>query len=101
MYVDGLNHNLLSVSQMCDQWNEVVFRSKECVVHEIDIGKTISKGTRNPSNLYILKRGQEQCYLRKIEEKWLWHRRFGASKIFSNKKIVEKCATINAKFRKC
>ena len=26
MYVDGLKHNLLSVSQMCDQGNEVVFR---------------------------------------------------------------------------
>jgi len=25
MYVDGLKHNLLSVSQMCDQGNEVVF----------------------------------------------------------------------------
>ena len=24
MYVDGLKHNLLSVSQMCDQGNEVV-----------------------------------------------------------------------------
>eukprot|EP00253_Pinus_taeda_P003945 PITA_03945 len=36
MYVDGLKDNLLSVSQMCDQGNEVVFRSKECVVHELD-----------------------------------------------------------------
>ena len=27
MYVDGLKHNLLSVSQMCDQGNEVVFQS--------------------------------------------------------------------------
>jgi len=57
MYVDGLKQNLLSVSQMCDQGNEVVFRSKECVVCEIDIGKTIIKCTRNPSNLYILKGG--------------------------------------------
>jgi len=28
MYVDGLRHNLLSVSQMCDQGTEVVFSSK-------------------------------------------------------------------------
>ena len=28
MYVDGLKHNLLSVSQMCDQGTEVVFSSK-------------------------------------------------------------------------
>jgi len=36
MYVDGLKHNLLSVSQMCDQGNEVVFRSNGCVVRELD-----------------------------------------------------------------
>ena len=59
MYVDGLKHNLLSVSQMCDQGNEVVFRSNGCVVHELDTGETMIKGTRNPSNLYILKGGQK------------------------------------------
>ena len=74
MYVDGLKHNLLSVSQMCDQGNKVVFRSKEGVVLELDTRKTIIKGTRIPSNLYILKGGQEQCYLRKIEENYLWNR---------------------------
>jgi len=77
MYVDGLKHNLVSFSQMCDQGNEVVFRSKECVVCELDTGNTIMKGTRTPSNLYILKDGQEQCYLGKAEENWLWHRRLG------------------------
>ena len=60
MYVDGLKHNLLSVSQMCDQGNEVVFRSNGCVFHELDTGETVIKGTRNPNNLYILKGGQQQ-----------------------------------------
>lgn len=77
MYVDGLNKNLLSVSQMCDQGNEMVFRSQECVVCELDTRKTIIKGTRTLSNLYILKGGQEQWYLGKPEENWLWHRRLG------------------------
>jgi len=54
MYVEGLKHNLLSVSQMCDQINEVMFRSKECVVRQLDTGNNIMKGTRTPSNLYIL-----------------------------------------------
>ena len=53
---------------MCDQGNEVVFRSEECVVRELDTGKTIIKGTRTPSNMYILKGGQEQCYLGKEKE---------------------------------
>ena len=29
MYLDGLKHNMLSVNQMCDQGNEVVFRSTD------------------------------------------------------------------------
>jgi len=59
MYVYGLKHNLLSVSQMCDQGNEVVFRSNRYVVPELDIRKIVIKlGTRTPSNLYILKGGQ-------------------------------------------
>jgi len=35
------------------------------------------KGTRTPNNLYILKGGQQQCYLSKNDENWLWHRRLG------------------------
>ena len=77
MYVDGLKHNLLSVSQMCDQGTEVVFSSKECVVRELDTGKTVIKGTRTLSNLYVLKSCKEQCYLGKSPENWLWHRRLG------------------------
>ena len=75
MYVDGLKHNLLSMSQMCDQGNEVIFSSKECVVRELDTRKTIIKGNRTPRNLYVLKGGQEQCYLGKSSENCLWHRR--------------------------
>ena len=61
MYVDGLRHNLLSASQMCDQGIEVVFSSKERVVHDLDTGKTIIKGKRTPSNLYVLKNFKDQC----------------------------------------
>ena len=50
-YVDGIKHNLLSVSQMCDQGNEVVFRSNRCVLCELDIRNIVIKGTRTPNNL--------------------------------------------------
>ena len=60
IYVDGLKHNLLSVSQMCDQGTEVVFSSKECVVRDLNTSKTIIKGKRTPSNLYVLKNHKEQ-----------------------------------------
>ena len=62
---------------MCDQGNEVVFRSNGCVVHELDTGETVIKVTRTPNNLYILEGGQQLCYLSKNDENWLWHRRLG------------------------
>jgi hypothetical protein len=37
LYVDGLKHNLLSVSQMCDQGHNVLFHSKGCKV--MDVGR--------------------------------------------------------------
>ena len=77
MYVDGLKHNLLSVSQMCDQGTKFFFSSKECVVRDLDTGKAIIKGKRTPNNLYILKNCKEQCYLSKSSENWLCHRRLG------------------------
>ena len=60
MYVNGLKHNLLSVSQMSNQGNEFVFTSKESVVRELDTGKTVIKGTRTPRNLYVLKGVEEK-----------------------------------------
>lgn len=77
LYVDGLKHNLLSVSQMCDQRTEVIFRSNGCFVRDLDTGKTVIKGKRTPNNLYIFEEGEQQCYLSKDDEHWLWHRRLG------------------------
>jgi len=77
LYVDGLKHNLLSVSHMCDQGIEVIFRSNGCSVRDLDTGKTMIKGIRTPNNLYIFEEGQQQCYLSKNDEHWLWHRRLG------------------------
>ena len=68
MYVDGMKHNILSVSEMCDQGNEVIFWSNGCIVRELDIGETMIKGIRTPNNLYILKGGQQQYYLSKNDE---------------------------------
>ena len=67
LYVDGLKHNLLSVSQMCDQGTEVIFRSNGCLVRDLDTGETVIKGERIPNNLYIFEEGQQQCYLSKEE----------------------------------
>jgi len=47
--VDGLQHNLLSVSQLCDKDNLVVFSSKQCLV--VNIGDVVLRGKRH-KNVY-------------------------------------------------
>eukprot|EP00253_Pinus_taeda_P014929 PITA_14929 len=62
---------------MCDNGTEVIFRSDGCSFRDLDTGETVIKGKRTPNNLYIFEEGEQQCYLRKNDEHWLWHRRLG------------------------
>jgi FtsZ-binding cell division protein ZapB len=77
LFVDGLKHNLLSVSQMCDKGCEVLFTAKDCKIKEVSSGKLVAKGVRTENNVYILKEEREECHLSKYNESWLWHRRLG------------------------
>jgi len=49
--VDGLKHNLLSVSQLCDKDNLVVFTSNRCLVVNMDTGDIVLRGKRH-KNMY-------------------------------------------------
>ena len=49
--VDGLKHNMLSVSQLCDNYNLVVFSSKQCLVVDINIGDVVLRGKQH--KMYI------------------------------------------------
>jgi hypothetical protein len=44
--LDGLKHNFLSVSQMCDRGCEVVFTSKDCKIKSVNSGQVVAKGIR-------------------------------------------------------
>ena len=46
LFVDGLTHNLLSVSQVCDRGCEVVFTSKSCKIKYVPSGQLVAKGIR-------------------------------------------------------
>jgi hypothetical protein len=46
LLVDGLKHNLLSVSQMCDRGCEVLFTSKDCKIKSVNSGQVVAKGIR-------------------------------------------------------
>jgi len=49
--VNGLRHNLLSVSQLCDKDNLVVFSPNRCLVVNMNIGDIVLRGKRH-KNVY-------------------------------------------------
>jgi len=53
MYVDGLKHAILSVSQFCDNECELIFRSNECETKNAKSGKIVTKAIRSDSNMSI------------------------------------------------
>ena len=46
LLVNGLKHNLLSISQLCDMGNKVTFYPKNCFVSSLDENKIIFSGER-------------------------------------------------------
>ena len=76
LLVEDMKHNLLSVSQMCDQGHILVFDSKKCEIRKEESRKLVATTIRTPSNIYVLNEiGKEICFLGKGDESWLWGRR--------------------------
>jgi hypothetical protein len=51
LLVEDMKHNLLSVSQMCDQGHKVTFNSQKCDIIKEGPGKLIATTARNSSNI--------------------------------------------------
>jgi hypothetical protein len=78
LLVEDMKHNILSVSQMCDQGHKVTFDSQTCEIRKEGSGKLVATATRTSSNIYVLRKiGNEKCFQGKEYESWLWHRRMG------------------------
>lgn len=52
LYIEGLKHNLLRISQMCDRGYKFTFDSKGCKIKKN--GKIVGQGSRTNNNLYNL-----------------------------------------------
>ena len=79
--VDGLKHNLLSISQLCDNGNKVHFSQDSCFIankESVDILLIVNmKG-----NLYIVDFNSSKvdyltCLLSKasVDDIWIWHKK--------------------------
>nr|GFC30566.1 retrovirus-related Pol polyprotein from transposon TNT 1-94 [Tanacetum cinerariifolium] len=97
-YVEGLNHNLFSVSQVCDANLEVAFWKSICFVRDLQ-GNDLLVGNRGyhlyTNSLQEATSSTPLCLMAKATptQAWLWHRRlshlnFDYINILSKKDIV-------------
>ncbi|KAJ9539014.1 hypothetical protein OSB04_031747 [Centaurea solstitialis] len=78
-YVDGLKHNLISVSQLCDNGMDVMLKIKYCIMYKADTLIKVMRANRK-GDLYLLcfetlEAKEEICLVSSVknEEAWLWH----------------------------
>ena len=79
--VEGLKHNLLSISQFCDRGYNVDFRKDKCLITYKKDEKLALLGVRK-GNLFIAdlsstSDGEMKCFYSKAssEQSWLWHKK--------------------------
>nr|GFB17522.1 hypothetical protein [Tanacetum cinerariifolium] len=79
-YVEGLNHNLFSVSQFYDVYLKVAFRNSTCFIRDLN-GNDLLTGSRG-TNLYSITLQDTDspnpiCLMAKAtsSQEWLWHHR--------------------------
>ncbi|GJQ91596.1 putative ribonuclease H-like domain-containing protein [Tanacetum coccineum] len=79
-YVEGLNHNLFLVGQLCDADLEVAFRKSTCYIRDLK-GNDLLTGSRG-TDLYSISLQDSTtpnpiCLMAKAtsSQAWLWHRR--------------------------
>jgi hypothetical protein len=81
LFVHGLKHNLLSVSQLCDKGYRVIFESTHCMVVESSTNEVKFLGKRQ-GNVYVIYLDElldnDLCFVaNQNEDSWMWHRRLG------------------------
>ncbi|KAJ9552668.1 hypothetical protein OSB04_016713 [Centaurea solstitialis] len=81
-YVDGLKQNFISVSQLCDNGLDVMFKIKYCIMYKADTLIEVMRASRR-GDLYLmcfdtLEANEEICLVSSVknEDAWLWHTRF-------------------------
>nr|KYP36277.1 Copia protein [Cajanus cajan] len=79
LYVKGLTHNLLSISQLCDSGYEVSFNKNKCTVSQLD--SSILFTVNRCNNLYKIMvnelENQNVDCLVSYENQWIWHKKLG------------------------
>ena len=85
--------NLLSISQLCDKGNKVIFDKEKCEVQ--DESGTCILTTPRSDNVYAMNANKfagskMQCLKALTEDSRLWHRKLGHISLHSMNKLVAK-----------
>ena len=65
LLVENINHNLLSVGQMCDEGHTMLFNSTKCEIRKGRYGKIVATVSRAPNNIYVMDEATKSCLLAK------------------------------------
>ncbi|XP_075515429.1 uncharacterized protein LOC142550075 [Primulina tabacum] len=75
LHVEGLNSNLISISQLCDDDLHVRFNKNNCEVFN-DANVCVMSGTRSADNCYLVG-DSNNCRSDKVSNLVLWHQKLG------------------------
>jgi len=92
--VDGLQHNLLSVSQLCDRGNHVEFSSDQCLITNVNSVSVVLRGKR-PNNVYkvcvlSLPQNHLTCLNALDDDVMLWHKMLSHASLSLLNRLVSK-----------
>ncbi|KAG8657555.1 hypothetical protein MANES_03G076816v8 [Manihot esculenta] len=78
--VDGLKHNLSSVSQLCDKGYRVIFEPKSCFIFRMLDNKILFVGERIENiyviDLQVMSNQDMMCFIFISNNSWVWHKKF-------------------------
>ena len=93
LLVEGLNYNLLSISQLCDKGLRVIFEFNKCKVVDIQKNEVKLEGQRI-NDVYVIdlnsSRNKNICLMaNKNTMTWQWHRKLGHASFSVLNRLVQ------------
>ncbi|XP_059638662.1 uncharacterized protein LOC132280927 [Cornus florida] len=91
LLVERLKHNLLNVSQLCDNGKEVYFNKERCNVIDLELKQVLFSANRSSGNVHTVTEASQvtQCNLTTCDEAKLWHKRLSHLHLRNMSKILK------------
>lgn len=94
LYVKGIKHNLLSISQLCNKGYSITFDPFNSIIEHKNDKDKMFRGSRI-DNVYMLNLDEvsnigTKCLVTQSEDFWLWHKRLGHVHFDLDNKIASK-----------